>query len=170
MELLIYDNKYKSTIVFIHGLGKKYDDWNISEHGKKIGIESNIRKTKNTVLVSLHGHYNRSIEEVCKEIHLLLDTLLKTKITCVCHSFGAIYGTYLTIKQPDIFKRLILIDPSLKTNEWIEKFKTINSDKANLYGITDFDSFPNYLDIPKSIIVRAHICLESELYSKYFIK
>ena len=51
MKIIIQDNQFKVSVLFIHGYNKTGSQWNITEYGKEIGIESHIRKTRNTILI-----------------------------------------------------------------------------------------------------------------------
>ena len=163
MRIIIYDNKFKNTVIFIHGYRKTHDDWNITSNNKEIGIESHIRKIKNTILISMEEvDYQRSIQEISKEIYKSINHLDKTKIVCVCHSYGAIYSTCMSILYPSLFTSIIMLDPTLKTDEYLEYLKGRNLDDNDRYKIENFNKLPNYLNIPKNIIVKIHINLTSD--------
>ena len=70
MKIIISDNKFKTTVIFIHGYRKTHNDWNMTCNNKEIGIESHIRKVRNTILISLEEvDYQRSIEKISLEIY-----------------------------------------------------------------------------------------------------
>lgn len=159
MKIIIENNKFKKTVLFIHGFGKTGEQWNITEYGKEINIESHIRKTHNTILVTLHDDdYFRSISDVSDEIDRKIEDLIKTKIICVTHSYGSFYAISMSIKFKNLFDTIIMLDPTIKTPEYLQYLKTLNYSEKNQYQIDNFDIiYPNHLDIPKNIIVKIHL-------------
>jgi hypothetical protein len=117
----VKNNVKKSTIIFIHGFGKSSNNWNITEKDKIIGIESEMNKSCNTVMVNLqNGDYLFNISDVCTQIYQELEesTVLKTNIIIVTHSYGSFYGLQMAHTWPKIFNKLILLDPTIKTADY----------------------------------------------------
>lgn len=163
MKIIIENNKFKKSVLFIHGFGKTGDQWNITEYGKEIGIESHIRKTHNTILITLDDNdYIRPISNVVDEIYEAVNGSLKTKIICVTHSYGSFFSMSLSIKYPKLFTTIIMLDPTLKTNEYLEYLKGLEYNDKNQYKIDNFDMYPNHLDIAKDIIVKIHLNITPE--------
>lgn len=93
MKVTINGTNHKNTVIFIHGNGKSSNDWNFTSKQKEIGIESHIRKTRNTVLIDLSPEdYLRPISDITNEIYEQISPLLNTKIICVCHSYAGFFG------------------------------------------------------------------------------
>ncbi|AYV77110.1 MAG: hypothetical protein Barrevirus12_19 [Barrevirus sp.] len=58
---------YKHTIVFIHGNKKDKSDFSITDNNKEIGIETELSKTCNTVLIQIEiDDYMKPIKEGSK--------------------------------------------------------------------------------------------------------
>lgn len=157
MNIIIEDHQYKTTVLFIHGYNKTGSQWNTTEYGKYIGIEEHIRKTRNTILISLKN-YQRPIIEVSREIYESIKHF--KKIICVCHSYGALYATSMAITYPTLFTTLIMLDPTIKTDYYFNYLNTLPATEVNNYKIKHFDTLPNYLDIPKHIILIIHLNLD----------
>lgn len=164
MKIVIKNNKFKKTVLFIHGFGKTGDQWNISEYNKEINIESHIRKTHNTILITLsEDDYFRSIADVSIEIFKAMEDLLKTKIICVTHSYGSFFAMSMSIKHPKLFEAIIMLDPTIKTDEFLQYLKSLESNEKNQYKIDNFDTiYPNHLEIPKNVIVKIHFNINAD--------
>lgn len=171
MKIIIENNKFKKTVLFIHGFGKTGDQWNISEYNKEINIESHLRKTHNTVLITLNeDDYIRPISDISTEIYKTIEDLLKTKIICVTHSYGSFFAISMSIQYPKLFDVIIMLDPTLKTNKYLEYLKTLDYSIKNQYKIDNFDMmYPNHLDIPKNIIIKIHLNIDPCLDTDYNI-
>jgi pimeloyl-ACP methyl ester carboxylesterase len=164
-------NNYKKSVLFIHGFNKKGDQWNITEFGKEIGIESHIRKTHNTILLSLDDKdYLTPISDVSIEIYENIKHLSNTKFICVTHSYGAIFATYMAIKYPTLFHSIIMLDPTIKTNNLLKYFKSLEYNEKTQYKIDNFDKLPNYLEIPKNIIIKIHLNIDDNTDINKIIK
>lgn len=157
MKIIISDIKYKVTVIFIHGYTKTGEDWNITAHNKEIGIESHIRKTRNTVLITLDEEdYRCPISDISSTIYEETKHLLKSKVIIVTHSYGSMFGMSLAILYPKFVTTLIMLDPSVKTNDFLIYLKSLPVTETKQYKIDNFESLPNPRDIPKHIIVRVH--------------
>ena len=163
MQIFTYFNNFKTTILFIHGYNKSYNDFNITEHNKEIGIELNVRKIRNTILVSLDKEdYLVPIIDISNKIYEAIQKLANTKIICVCHSYGTFYATSLAIQYPNLLSCIIMLEPTIKTNDFLEYLKTLEQDEHNKYKIEHFGEFPNYLAIPKTIALNIHLNIDLE--------
>lgn len=168
MKIIIENNKFKKTVLFIHGFGKTGDQWNITEHNKEINIESHIRKTHNTILITLDDNdYIRPISDVSQEIYSSMINFLKTKIICITHSYGSFFAMSMSIQYNTLFESIIMLDPTIKTEMYLQYLKTLEYNKINQFKIDNFDIiYPNHLDIPKNVIVKIHLNLDSNNDSK----
>lgn len=171
MNIIVENNKFKKTVLFIHGFGKTGNQWNITEYNKEINIESHIRKTYNTILITLHDNdYIRPISDVSVEIYKALDDLLKTKIICVTHSYGSFFAMSMSIQYPKLFDAIVMLDPTIKTDDYLQYLKSLEYNTKNQYQIDNFNMYPNHLDIPKNIIIKIHLnvdpCLDKDNITK----
>lgn len=164
MKIIISDTKYKVTIIFSRGYTKSGEDWNITSHNKEIGIESHIRKTRNTVLISLDQEdYQRPMSDVSSSIYQGTKHLLKSKVVVVTHSYGSIFGMLLAILYPKFVTTLIMLDPTIKTNDFLTYLKSLSVTESNQYKINNFDTLPNHRDIPNNIIVKIHWNIKADM-------
>ena len=172
MKVIIQKNKFKKTALFIHGFGKTGDQWNISEYNKEINIELHIRKTHNTILITLHENdYLRPIFDVSDEIFKLIKDLINTKIICITHSYGSFYAMSMSIQHPKLFDKIIMLDPTLKTTKYFEYLKTLDHNDINQYKIDNFDIiYPNHLDIPKNVIMKIHFNINTNTNANMKLK
>ena len=159
MKIIVNDGQFKTTVLFIHGYNKTGLDWNMTEHGKPIDIETHIRKSRNTVIVSLDNQdYRRPPDDVAKEIY---DSIKHyKKIIGVSHSYGAIFATAICIMYPTLLTTIIMLDPTIKTNEFLNYLKSLSTSETNMYKINHYDLLPNYLAIPNHIIIIIHFNYE----------
>ena len=171
MKLIANFNKFRNTIVFIHGFRKNAYYWNEDEKGKQLLIERYLSKTANTILIQLEeDDYKKSVSEVSAQLCSALKEFASTKITLIAHSHGAFYGLKLAELDPIIFGRLLLIDPSIKTPEYLEYLKskaqgqseyTIEACKVN-----NFSDLPTGESLTSRIIVRIHLNFTEETASR----
>jgi len=164
MKILIENNNFKKTVIFIHGFGKTGNQWNITEHNKEINIESHIRKTHNTILITLEDNdYMRPIIDIASEIYKSIEVLSKSKIICVTHSYGSFFAMSMSIEYPQLFNAIIMLDPTIKTFRYLEYLKTLDSNNINKYKIDNLDIiYPNHLDIPKNVVIKIHLNVDSD--------
>lgn len=156
MKIIVENNKFKKSVLFIHGFGKNGDHWNITEYNREIGIESHIRKTHNTILITLENNdYLRSIYDVSHQIYESIKHL--SNIICVTHSYGSFYAMEISISYPKLFTAIIMLDPTLKTNEYLTYLKTLEYSNQKQYQIDNFDMYPNHLNIPNNVIIKIHL-------------
>lgn len=60
-----------------------------------------------------------------------------------------------------------MLDPTIKTEMYLQYLKTLEYNKINQFKIDNFDIiYPNHLDIPKNVIVKIHLNLDSNNDSK----
>jgi predicted esterase len=192
MKFYWNNNKSKTTIIFIHGFGKSYNDFNITEHGKNINIEKKLSKHYNTLCVQIeYDDYKLSIPDLSNLIYAYLfnldpellnddqsskqnqqsnkdsqsnndaNNILNTKIIIVAHSYGGFIGLYLSETYFRIFKKLFLIDPSVKSDDFL-KYLMTDTHELNTYKIKNFDLLPDGLSIKSSVIIRIHFNLNTK--------
>jgi pimeloyl-ACP methyl ester carboxylesterase len=144
---------FDTTVLFIHGFAKTKDDWAIIQ--KHLGGPYNIHciDINNTC-------YVRPVQDICQEIDDSMSTFHETKIIVVAHSYGAFYAIGLSRLNKFRYNKLLLIEPTLKTEEYqiylTEKYaKTPN--EIDKYKIENFDTFPDYRDLTSNIIIIVHI-------------
>lgn len=168
MKFYNLEQRYKSTILFIHGFGKNHNDWNETKTGKQILIEKTLNKICNTILVDIEeDDYGKETLLIAEEIFLgIPEILLKTKITVVCHSYGAFYGLNLCEINPDIFGRLVLIDPTVKNDDYFNKLrlaeeKVSDESSVEFCKFKNFDTLPTGFNIKNSVIIRIHLNVDT---------
>lgn len=169
MKLIINYNNHKTTIIFIHGFRKKYDDFNETENNKHILIETRIRTKCNTIMIQIEENdYKKEISEISEQMyyHLLNAEIMKTKITIVAHSYGSFYAFYLAEKYPIIFGKILLIDPTIKTINYKNKLiynngQKIENDSTEFYKLKNFDTLSDGINIKSTVIIRIHTNLNS---------
>ena len=163
MHLTINYIKSKTTIIFIHGFLKNSSYWNLTETGHPIEIEAILAKTYNTVLIDLiQQDYIKSISEIANEIYIKLEQLIKTKIILVGHSHGAFYCLRLAELYPVVFSQLILLDPTVKNDNYLNFLKS-KDDIITQAKLKHFDDLPSGNNLKSSIIIRIHINIDSTL-------
>jgi pimeloyl-ACP methyl ester carboxylesterase len=163
MKIIINNTGHKISVIFIHGYTKSYTDWNETAHHKEIGIESHIRKIRNTILVDLSEEdYVRPVIDVVNEIYNQISEFLKTKIVCVCHSYGSFFGMQMAISYPKLLYGLILLDPSLKIPGYLEYLKTCDPTPTTSYKINHWDDLPDHLNVPQDLIAWTHLNFTSD--------
>lgn len=174
MKLIINNNNNKTTIIFIHGLKKNYNDWNITEHNKEINIEKTISKICNTVLVQLEDDdYKMRVIDVVKNIYDHLQSLIHTNFTIITHSIGSFYGMSLVINH-NIFTKLIMLDPTIKSIHYLEGIKKrLDKNPNNIPDvmemlINNYDMLPTFDQISKKVIVRVHLNMKSSKDTNVF--
>ncbi|CAH6419462.1 Hypothetical protein HVR_LOCUS643 [uncultured virus] len=170
VQLFIYSEDKRKTILFIHGFGKKYDDWNVGvTHNnivKDLRIEENLRKTHNTVLVQIEENdYKQSFESVIAQIYVEISKLLTTKLTIVAHSYGCLYA--MSFAEIYNLGSLLLIEPVIKSLEFLAelKLRAINKDEDSVehHKLVNFDILPTGSGIRNNIIMRIHVNSECEV-------
>ena len=159
MKIIINFNNFKNTVIFIHGFNKDASSWNCTSNGKDINIESNLAKTRNTVMVELDDtSYSKSITEISNmiisNIDIINDKILKTAIVVVGHSFGGFYAMKLSAIYHNLFNKILLIDPCVKTESYCEYLKTTENRFSDL---SDFPgSLTDHTNIHNKTIVVIH--------------
>ena len=161
MQIFTKINSFKKTVIFIHGFGKKYNDFNVTEHNKNILIEHVISKTCNTIMLQfVEDDYKNTIAHISEKLMENLDeSILKTKIIIVAHSYGCFNAIYLCETYPNIFGRILLIEPTIKS----ETYKKILADHAgtNINSVEyakflNYDLLPNGFNISDKVILIIH--------------
>ena len=166
MKLFINYNHHKTTIIFIHGFRKNHDDFNITDKGKNILIETTMAKICNTILVQIEeSDYKKPVADVAEDIYKNIVDIDKTKITIVAHSHGSFYALSLCETYPDLFCKLLLIDPTTKSEHYLTKLKMdtegFNEESVESYKVKYFDMLPTGFNLKNKIIVRIHLNLQT---------
>ena len=164
----IYSNTHKSKyhLVFIHGLHKSYNDWNITscKNAKHINIEETLKSKYNTHLVQIEASdYFRSIIDVANDIY---DKLTISNVTIIAHSYGCFYAIQLGLLDHMRFRRLLLLDPTLPTPLYMNYLQEL-SEPLRRYQYDNFDRFPDITSLHNKVIVRIHKSLQ-EIDNDYF--
>lgn len=167
MKLIVSNSNHKQTIVFIHGFGKNYDDFNTTCHGKKISIEETMKAICNTIRIQIEpDDYCESVPDICSKIFLMLDeSIIKTKITIVAHSHGCFNAIYLAKQYPNIFNRILLLDPTVKSESYrtqlVQNCRGYDNTTIEYHKVKNFDLLPDS-KIPAKIIVRIHTNIKTD--------
>ena len=162
-------NNHKTTIIFLPGFRKNHNDFNITEHGKKISIESTISILCNTILVNIdENDYKKSVPQLAEEIYqeIVNCHMLETKLIIVAHSLGSFCALYLCETYPNIFGKIFLIDPAIKSSTYHTQL--IADAKDKLDDTVEYANLQNYkylsdgLSLHNKIIVRIHININTK--------
>ncbi|GEM_PF-481439 len=136
--------KFKGTIIFENGSGTDINEW---KHNKKF---FNCVKQMGSVFLYDRNGLGKSPPDfqlsssnpltaklVSGKLSILLKQLnIKPPYLFVAHSYGAIYISYFILKNPDLVKGLLLVDPVPRdfnfSNKQIDKLKiSIEEAKIN---------------------------------------
>lgn len=165
VQIYIRSQDKRKSVIFIHGFGKKYDDWNcgVTKSNKILShlkIEETLSKNHNTVLVQIEDQdYKKSFDEVVTDLHNKIAILSMTKLTLVAHSYGCLYG----LRFAELFQldSLLLIEPVIKSAEYHQFLKTKATDKdetsVEYHKLQTFHDIPTGSNIKNSTIVRVHV-------------
>lgn len=148
----------KNGVIFIHGLDKKAEQWNVSEFDKNINIEKTIGMKYETILIQLDD-FKINPDEICAFIIKQTESSLnsKNKIwTIVCHSLAALYALQL-LKYDEIkINGIVLVDPT--------PLDDLYTDYLRKKG---WDDLANYIDTenikprkPPSPKIKFHVHLD----------
>lgn len=81
----------------------------------------------------------RTVENICKEIHTVLQQLQYTKYILMAHSVSGIYGLYYTNIYPDEVQAFVGIDPSVpKQDDYLKSAQSINIIAAHIARFSRF--------------------------------
>lgn len=172
MQLIIYDNKHKNTVIFFNGFRKQYTTWNITETGKQINIEERIRKNHNTILIDFQEEdYKQSIPDMSEHIHTMLINShpdLLRNVTIVGHSYGCFYALYLAEKYRIL--KILLIEPVIKSPSYLEYIinrsvvskMPLEFNTVEVCAINNYDMLPTGENIKSRVIVRIHVNCDNE--------
>jgi pimeloyl-ACP methyl ester carboxylesterase len=131
-------NKFRKTIVFIHGFRKDTNSWNYNSKNKAI-------------LIQLEDEdYKLSVSEVSEKIYSFLKDFIDTKMILVTHSNGSFYKLKLVETYPDIFRKLFLI----KTPEYLKYLQSKNPVERS--KVENFEDLPTGENILSKVIIRIH--------------
>ena len=173
MKLISHLQKFKTTIVFIHGFRKSSLQWNYSETNHPLLIEETLSNIANTILIDLTDEdYLQDITAITEEIYRQLvislglgpseitNPVINTKIVLVAHSQGSFYCLRLAEMYPTLFSRLLLLDPTLKNRSYHDllesKLAKNPGDIVERAKLKHFDNLPG-CNLKNSVIVRAHV-------------
>lgn len=159
-----------TTVIFINGYNKNSTTWNITEHGKNIGVETQVSKKVNTILLSLDpSDYIDTIPNLCTKIHNLVRDYIRKKVVLVTHSYGCFIAYGLNNLFPKIYNHMTLIDPTMKDNNYYEYLLSKSNDTIHKSKLDNWDSIPSSVNI--NTILRIHINVgESIEKIKYYDK
>jgi len=151
----------KPGVIFIHGLNKSANNWNISEFNKSINIEQQLVKKAHTILIQIDDYNNYPITSILNEMN-------KYKVkswTVVCHSLGVVYGLHLLDHG---ITRICLIDPTVLDDVYFEELKT-----REWYNLLDLCK--TEIKLNTKMIFHIHLDYDDEFddkvkYYKKFIK
>jgi pimeloyl-ACP methyl ester carboxylesterase len=169
MKYTYNPGKFKTTVIFIHGFRKDAETWNVTESNKVINVEKETSKKANTVLIQLEDvDYQNSVSVVAKEILCYLPYEVKygCNVVLVTHSNGSFYAISLALQFPNIFKKLLLLDPTVPDqiylNELLKKRDEMPDDVVASNKVKYFSELPSGFDLESNIIVRIHLNICSE--------
>jgi len=178
MQLIIYDNKHKNTVIFFNGFRKQCTTWNITETGKPINIEERIRKNNNTILIDFQEEdYKQSIPDMSEHIYTMIINSypdLLRNVTIVGHSYGCFYALYLAEKYRIL--KILLIEPVIKSPSYLEyiinraavskiplEFNEGKEDNTvEVCTVNNYDMLPTGENIKSRVIVRIHVNCDNE--------
>lgn len=153
---------------------KNYNDFNVTEKGKKIAIEENISKFCNTIMLQVEFEdYREQANVLSEKIYSSIENVLNTSIIIVAHSYGAFYAIQLSQNYPKIFNKILLIDPTAKTQSYydllVSKIGNMNDGILNEIELCKVNNFENLPDgkLNSKTIVRIHLNLDSKKLIEY---
>ncbi len=85
-----------------------------------------------------------------------------TKIIIITHSYGSFFGTQLCIDHPNIYTKLLMLDPTLKTGSYFKYLTDINKEFSNTNKelseakLSNFEFLPDFKKLIPKIMVRIH--------------
>lgn len=168
MKLIPRLQNFKATIIFIHGFRKNSSQWNYSESGNALLIEETLSKIANTILIDLTDEdYIQDTTTVVEEMYRQLSSLqiITTKIILVAHSQASFYCLRLSEMYPTIFARLLLLDPSIKNQAYLNLLESKVSknpgDIVERAKLQHFEDLPTCDHIKNSVIIRVHLNISS---------
>lgn len=82
------------------------------------------------------------------------------------HSNGSFYSLFLAITWPKVFNRLVLLDPTIKTENYYKHLLEKEKLDINLYKLEQFDQLPDHSKLSCQIIVFIHLNLDTKLLDK----
>lgn len=156
MKYEIFNKGFKKGIIFLSGRGKKYTTWNVTENGKKIGLEEVFRKRCNTCLVEFDTedeiYYNKYIDgsidlDESSIVNPLIEVLDRNvKWFVMAHSYGSYFASLL---PKSLIHGIILIDPVSVNLSAFERFTVpiivhVNIIPNDTTRICDWTSITNY--------------------------
>jgi len=112
-------SQFKGTIIFVNGSGTDISEWKRNPKffncAKRIGsVFLYDRNGLGNSRPNYQLSYNNPISAklISQQLSALLKKLdMKPPYIVVAHSYGAIYAGYFILKNPDIVKGLLLVDP-----------------------------------------------------------
>lgn len=135
----------QKAIVCIHGFRRTSEDF--------VQIVTNFPKS---ILIDLSEEdYGQPVSLMAKEIHTQINSLASNFI-CVGHYLGCFYVLSLAEQFPDVFNKLLLIEPVMKNESYLNylqsSFDPIDQKKAS-----NFETLPSGLNLKAKIVVYIHI-------------
>lgn len=166
-------HKFKNTIVFISGFRKDNSSWNYDSKNKPLLIEETLSKVANTVLIEFtDDDYKLPVSQVSEQFYERLREFSSTNIVLVAHSIGSFYTLKLSKIDSHLFQKILLIDPTIKTPEYLEYLKSFSEDPVKEKQVANFDDLPDVNNISTKTVVRIHFDYNDDMTSKipYFYK
>ena len=111
--------KFKGTIIFVNGSGTDLTEWKMNPKffncAKQLGslfLYDRNGLGKSPPDLHLSSHHPISAQHIGDQLSVLLKKRhLKPPYLIVAHSYAAIYAGYFILKNPNLVKAVLLIDP-----------------------------------------------------------
>jgi hypothetical protein len=161
-EILNYDSKLGTCLIFIHGFGKSSDDWS------KLQLDKHI-KHQMLLITFKHETYLESFDLVSHNIvNYAMEHKLSLNFIIVGHSIGGLYAQCISKLYPKLIKGLILIDSSWKNSDFQDYLKL---DLTNIHQnwLNHWDQIPNpnETNVKHPIICHINIIADEKSLNKY---
>ena len=154
MYLLSQLGNYRTTVILIHRFRKLATEWD--------DIANVISKTSNVVRIQLDDDdYCLSIPQVCNNVITAYNqlNLRDRSVIIVGHSLGCMYAIQLALVDPNRFAKLLLLEPVIKDNAYLDELRTkmdVN-DNVSIAKVRHYEDLPDGRTLRSSIIVRIHL-------------
>jgi pimeloyl-ACP methyl ester carboxylesterase len=156
-----FSSNSKTTVVFISGFQKSCTTWNVTERGKEINVEKTISLTYSTLLIEMEDEdYLESVENISLRVNEILEN--EEKIILIVHSYAAFYAISLAKMYKNKYNKIILIDPTVKNDDYLNYLYEKEDDIFTRYKIENFSLYPDFNNFPQNVIVYAHLNLDTE--------
>lgn len=106
-----------------------------------------------------------TIQEVSNIIHNYISQTFTPKFAIiVAHSYGTFYALELVQMNRNLYNKLFLIEPTIKTQEYskyLEEQYELSRSQITEFKLKNFDLYPSYENLSPKIIVKIHLNLQS---------